>query len=410
MNFASMIRAGIPTPHSTELASILEQAIAACQKAGYTVGSRQEYRHTDISTYDDIIVNTLKLKGATRGYDANIQVRIGISGVRVHHIAGFPPEVQAILLNLPSFADAGHDAKREQAHRQGDPDLESGCRQVASQGDKEVVSKGIKALLDIAALKSYNDERRRYIGASGIGIECRAYQSLSLRGFPSTTPDAKLTRIFRDGHRIEDMVVSDLVESGLKVEAVNPATGKQWRFTANDGHHIANLDGFVTVPGSPTMTLEIKSMNKDNFSKFSTHGIAKSHPKYYAQVQDGMMLCEMNGVNVESCLFVAYCKDNGTYEVEVVERDDKFIRDKVIPLVAAVMDGDAKRMSKYENAYDCKGCFKRDACWHPTQEMATSCSQCQHSRPHLNGKWKCDISQQEATAICPSFKLFRVQA
>ena len=35
---------------------------------------------------------------------------------------------------------------------------------------------------------------REYIGASGVGHPCDAYQAYSLRGFPNTEPDARLKR------------------------------------------------------------------------------------------------------------------------------------------------------------------------------------------------------------------------
>lgn len=393
--------------YSQAQAEIVETAISVSRKAGFTV-SMKTMAGGSPDTLEQHTLHILTLKSHDREYTANIQIRTGIAGPRLHHFAGFPPEVQSVLLNLPPFAGAWANTEGGKADRQSHPDLQERRGEVAAADDTKVLVDGIKALLDIAALQARNEETRRYIGASGIGVECQAYQALSLRGFKSVDPDAKLARIFRDGHRIEDMVVEDLVAAGLTVEAVNPETGKQWRYTANDGHHIANLDGFVTAPGAQRMTLEIKSMNKDSFTKFVTKGLKESHPRYYAQMQDGIYLANLNSVAVSQGMMVAYCKDNSSYHVEIITADRDFINTKIIKVVRDVMDGGAKRVSKYEKAYDCATCFKREACWHPEKVTATHCSQCAHSVPGLGGSWWCNVYDSEAKSICPSFKLFTV--
>ena len=76
-----------------------------------------------------------------------------------------------------------------------------------------------------------DDEARAYIGASSIGHECTAYLSFTHRGYPNTPPDERLKRIFRDGHRIENVVVKDMTSAGVHVMEKDPMTGKQWRYT-----------------------------------------------------------------------------------------------------------------------------------------------------------------------------------
>ena len=76
--------------------------------------------------------------------------------------------------------------------------------------------------------KQTEGRAREYIGASGVGHPCDAYQAYSMRGFPNTEPDARLKRIFRLGHILEDEVVKDLKEKAdVRVWEVDGLTGRQ---------------------------------------------------------------------------------------------------------------------------------------------------------------------------------------
>ena len=254
------------------------------------------------------------------------------------------------------------------------------------------------------------ERTRQYIGSSGIGETCMAYHALSLRGFPSDTPSPQLIRIFDQGHRIEEIVVAALHEAGHVVKAIDPTTGEQWEFTSHGGHHVCHLDGFVRLAGSQkSMTLEIKSMNRKMFESFEKKGVKLSHPHYYDQVIDGLSLVQRSGRSHDACLFVAYCKDNSKYAVEIVEYDAdraKFLNAKVD--VATIMPTSTREGgSQYE--YKCSQCFKKGACWSPNLPAQT-CVQCQFATPLMNGEkaWHCKAYDTPVPSkICDSFKLFR---
>ena len=128
-------------------------------------------------------------------------------------------------------------------------------------------------------------ETRAYIGASSIGHECTAMLAFSHRGYPNTPPDEQLKRIFRDGHRIEDLVVKDMTKAGIHVMEKDPMTGKQWRYTDYEGNSMGNADGIVELHDGSSAILEIKSMNDQKFKEFLKKGVKTSHPMYYAQMQ-----------------------------------------------------------------------------------------------------------------------------
>lgn len=303
-----------------------------------------------------------------------------------------------------------------QAQLQGNPAQEDGSVQVGAQslGD-QALAVGACALIDIATVSAElrkAEPTRRYLGASSIGSSCMAYLTLSLRGFPGDTPSPQLLRIFGDGHRIERLVVEALTAAGHKVEELDPATGKQWQYTSHGGHHSGSLDGFITLVGSQErMTLEIKSMNRKLFESFQKKGVALSHPKYYDQMQDGLLLARAAKVKVAKCFIVAYCKDNSMFHGEVVSYNEDWAV-ALLHKVSDVIDHKAPmRSGSYAQEFQCKGCGKRTSCWEPNV-TDRGCHHCAHAQPYTGAqgkRWTCAIDQTEATAVCSSFKLFRVE-
>lgn len=270
-------------------------------------------------------------------------------------------------------------------------------------------------MIDVATVRLHlakGERTRQYIGASGIGNDCAAYQHLSLRGFPSDVPKPQMLRIFGEGHRIEELVVNALSEAGHEVEELDPKTGEQWEYVSHGGHHVCHLDGYITLLGSADrMTLEIKSMNRKMFDKFKTVGVKLSHHDYWLQCQDGLALASINGVSVNKCFFVAYCKDNSMYHAEIIEFD-KNAGNKLWEGLNMLTNTSTiiRRKGGYEQEYDCTQCFKKTACWKPA-DYQPSCAKCSYASPntHMGGKtWDCGLKAISNTQQpCEHFKLWR---
>lgn len=269
----------------------------------------------------------------------------------------------------------------------------------------------ISALIDLATINEYVNERREYIGASGIGDPCNAYQSLCLRGFESEIPSPKLMRIFRDGKRIEDVVIGDMKAAGIKVEEIDPATGKQWRFTAFGGLMSASLDGIVTLPSGDRCPLEIKSMNRALFAKFKNHGLAKSHPHYVDQMNVGMGLARhYAGCTFHKALMVAYCKDTSEYHSELISYDALAFGCSIARVYGIIEEEMDKRISTHANAYVCKDCFKRTACWEPASLQNLGCKQCYYAKADSGtGEWDCQLTPGAFGVKCKSFRVYKVK-
>jgi len=224
---------------------------------------------------------------------------------------------------------------------------------------------------------------RAYIGASGVGNLCDAYLAFCHRGYPDVPTDAQLKRIFRDGHRIEDIVVKDLRKTGLHVMEVNPMTSKQWRWEAYGGHAMGNADGLVEIDGE-TLGLEIKSMNDSKHKECAKKGVKYSHPNYYDQMQFMMGLS-----GIKKFLFVSYNKNNSSYLHEYIDFDE-FRFSYLKTRVETVLRQESRRCATDESDWRCKSCFKRDACWRgelPEQRIMRTCG---NAKPNKEGEWSCD--------------------
>lgn len=390
--------------------------------------------HTGVSHGDNYAPNeyfcvlTFTIITILQKKEANVQIVYSgwnpESSARILSASGFPEQLQHLVHNLQANAPAGGNATGVSAVKENDPPkAKRGKRLAAEAKAPDTFSVAVNALFDIVTLKEEaekNEPPRAYIGASSIANDCHAYQALSMRGFPSDTPSPQLIRIFNEGHRVEAYVVEMLKKCGHKVEEVNPATGKQWNYASKTGRIKCNLDGYITPVGSDKrMTLEVKSMNRDKFKAFKEKGLALSHPDYVVQVQLGMALAVGSGAEfAEQCFFIAYCKDNQQFHVEVIDYDanHESTIDAVARVTSVVIPSSghaAKRNGSYENEYECSQCFKRSSCWKPEKFVEKrTCLHCERASLRTNHKqWICTLKHvevDEGTPACDEFAMFRV--
>lgn len=241
---------------------------------------------------------------------------------------------------------------------------------------------------------------REYLGASTIGHSCDAFLALSLRGLDEDTLEPNLQRIFKLGHKVEDLVVEDLRRAGFAVYDKDPRTGKQWRFEAYGGLVACHADGLIQVVPGETWLLEVKSVNRSNFNAFKKNGVAVWNPKYLGQMH---MLMGMSGY--AKTLFITYCKDNSEYHSEIVDFDPIVYSAQQVR-ISTVLFGDAYRQSRMEDSPLCKACFKRKACWE-NDPIRMTCKTCTHSKPLQNGVWWCGHKNQACLTTCSDWSRYR---
>jgi len=275
--------------------------------------------------------------------------------------------------------------------------------------DWQSIAKKVVDDIDVGFAAEDRGEARSYIGASMAGTTCIAEMALSLRGFPSDEPDPQIKRIFRDGHRIEDQVVSDLKKmADLLVHEKDEWSGRQHKREWLGGHVVCHSDGIVTFEGDDipdderTAILEIKSMKNTRFNAFKKHGVQKSDPKYYAQCQ--MMMAMFK---IPKAFFISYCKNSSAYHAEIVhfdqeEWDGMFVR------IQAALSGHRNRAydEAKKDAYPCNFCFKRSSCW-KVPDIEPECRFCEHSFANEQGGFSCSRTGEEHFGACADFKIFR---
>lgn len=266
----------------------------------------------------------------------------------------------------------------------------------------------------IDSIKHWRGNSRQYIGASGIGNVCNAYLAFCLRGYPDNEVAPQLSRIFREGHRIEDQIVGDLRKAGFTVYDVDPSTQKQWEYLDHGRHVIGHADGQIELDDrfegcrkGQVALLEIKSMNDASFRKFEGKGVKISHPQYFGQVQLMMGLS-----NIHKSLFVCYNKNNSKYASELVDFDDIFYSSQRAR-IQIVMTNEATKIAADQTDWRCKGrggqCFKFDVCW-GDKKPEVYCSSCKYAEANEEDIWFCTRHGHAARELCSDYEVYHPKA
>lgn len=260
------------------------------------------------------------------------------------------------------------------------------------------LSKTIDEAFDNEPKREYRSSR---IGASIIGNPCLAYLALVLRGFPEESIPAKLKRIFRDGHRIEDLVIADLRKAGSVIHDKDPMTGEQYKWDRFNGNVVYYADGIIEVSDTESMLLEVKSMNGTLWNKFKERGVKVSHRKYWDQLQMGMGLS-----GYRKSVLVAYNKDTSEYWDEEIEYDE-IAYHYLLHRAQQALTGGEERIAKDNSDWRCKACPKKDFCWSGKEDgLVKDKRTCKHSYLSQNGfacsKGCTDVCQEWERYVPPA--------
>src|SRR5687768_13352697 len=158
---------------------------------------------------------------------------------------------------------------------------------------------------------------RSHLGASIIGNECERSLWYSFRWATRVQHAGRLLRLFQTGHLEEARLVKDLRAAGVTVMDVDPNSGKQWSFAAVDGHFGGSADGIVIglleAPKTAHL-LEVKTHNQKSFAALQKHGVEKSKPNHYAQMQVYLSM-----LGLERAFYLALNKNDETIHSERIE-------------------------------------------------------------------------------------------
>lgn len=237
------------------------------------------------------------------------------------------------------------------------------------------------------ALSSRPEVPRPHFGISGIGELCERKAWLKFRWAVLEQFEGRILRLFQRGHREEESIVRYLRMAGLEIKN----TGWDQKKVDLGSHVMGSIDGIIVsgVPEAPEKPhiLEIKTHSKKSFDDLERHGVEKSKPDHWAQMQGYMI-----GSGIDRALYVSVCKDDDRLYTERVRLD----RTKAEALVIrarriAASDRMPVPQSTDPTFYSCKWCPAHSFCFesHVTKEV--NCRTCAHSTAEANGTWSCAI-------------------
>lgn len=211
----------------------------------------------------------------------------------------------------------------------------------------------IKRIDDAIQKRIDSKESRSYMGASGLGEPCDRKLWCSYK-LPKKLHKPRTQRIFDLGNMLEDYLVSLIRDAGITIHT-HDEDNEQFGF--EDGIIAGHIDG-VLEDGTPVL-IEFKSYNSTRFAALKKGGVKENDPKYYTQIQ-----VYMNKMELESCKFLAICKnDCELYEEDVaydpIEANWAINRGHDI----GAMEEWPERKYNHVSHFQCKFCDWQKECW-----------------------------------------------
>lgn len=216
----------------------------------------------------------------------------------------------------------------------------------------------IHELVDLA-IESENEksEKRSYMGASGLGVECARQLWYSFHT-PKKEFNALTLRKFAVGHALEPVVVEWLKKAGFTLYTVD-SKGEQFGF--EDGVIGGHCDGVIKgIPFNEEepYLLEVKTANNFYWKEFNKSGI-DGNERYKGQVH-----IYMNKFKLKKCLFVVVNKDTQELYFEIVEYDEfEALRLLSRGHSLAVETEPPARHYESKSYFKCKYCSYYKECW-----------------------------------------------
>lgn len=227
-----------------------------------------------------------------------------------------------------------------------------------------------EALIDTGMqVRDQQQERRRYLGASRLGVSCERqlqFEYAQAPVDPGREFSGRILRIFERGHRIEDAMVGWLRTAGfvLKTEGKD---GQQFGFSVADGKLQGHCDGvFVGGPDGfayPCLW-ENKCVGQKAFRELHKSGLAVAKPVYHAQV---VVYQTYFGLHDNPAIFTAVNADSMEIYTELVPFDAALAQrmsDRAVKVIQATEAGELLARGFAEASYfECKFCSYAERCW-----------------------------------------------
>jgi hypothetical protein len=238
---------------------------------------------------------------------------------------------------------------------------------------------------------------RTHLGASKIGHPCARDIWYGWHWVKKPSFSGRLLRLFNTGHLYEARFIAMLRLIGAQVWTAE-ASGRQFRFTAANGHFGGSLDAVVQgIPDRPDipMLAEFKTHNNKSFVNLVEEGVAKAKWEHYVQ-----MSVYANAHGLSHCLYLAANKDTDALYGEIVVTDPS-VAEKYAQRAQMIIDSPEppSRINESPGWYQCRYCDHKTIC-HDFAMPEVNCRTCSHATPVENGLWKCERHDEYLTKDC----------
>jgi len=243
--------------------------------------------------------------------------------------------------------------------------------------------------------KTYPQEKREYLGMSGIGCNCARQQWYGWRWAKDLQVRARVNRIFKRGDLEEPRIIADLEAIGILF------SDEQLEIRDVTGHSRGHIDGIVNnVPGCEKTEhlVEFKTMKNSKFNEIKKKALLLGfndalkiiNSAYWCQIQ-----AYMGYLGLTRCLYVISNKDN---EERLYERI-KFIPEQFLLIKNRIMDILSRecppnRISEREDWYECKWCDFNSVCFNHELPLK-NCRTCKFVNLIDNGGWQCSFNKNK---------------
>ena len=242
---------------------------------------------------------------------------------------------------------------------------------------------------------SKSSKPRPHMGVSLLGHHCDRWLWINFRWAVVEDFDGRILRLFRRGHKEEDVIISDLRAIGIDIRS------SQRR--VDFGNHVSgSLDGVIEggVPEAPRArhVAEFKTHSKKSFDDMIKNGVEKSKPMHFIQMQ-----VYMHGTSINRALYLAVCKDDDRIYTERVKYDKKVAEDAIIRgKRIAMSDRMPEPISADPSWYQCKFCPAHSFCHKAEPTKRINCRTCAHSTAMADSTFRCE--RHDADAIPEDFQ------
>jgi hypothetical protein len=213
---------------------------------------------------------------------------------------------------------------------------------------------------------------RDYLGGSRVGEACArklVYEVSHTPKDPDKDFDGGILRIFDAGHQFEDLSIRWLKEAGFELRD-RGRDGEQIGFSVAGGRLRGHADGVIVAGpnvGIPWPALfEHKALGSKSWNDLVRHGLRRSKPIYFAQVQ-----LYMAYLHLDVALLTALNRDSLALHHEVVPFDPgeaQRLSDRAVDILRAADAGELPpRIAANADFYLCRFCPYATRCWEAAQ-------------------------------------------